>query len=395
MTESKKIDEIVNNLYSMIIDEIKSKTSYTSDNIIKLKLKLINKLTTDELSETQLTEYVPEINYKKILNSETLFLINKKNSNLFDIDIQFMKQAYNLFDFSEDNIIKLVKDADYIDFIFHPKQLYNVFSNKIQLLFDQKKNIRVKYEKINYELREFLKIIEPYSYDTMKKMCIREIKNNNFLTETRLLLIFYIGNEKNMNTIIRKIKKYHMIQKFTIAFCIVDNLINNIVPLIKYEIKIPYIIYSLNEFGNDITPSLLVYDDIINTKNCKFEYVIKIHTKSNVTFFNKAVDYLFHCDLDNLLLDKNNNSSSIGFNYMKDTEDVFNKILISKYSNLFINNEFVPGTMLLTEKNTFDKVLQFLKDNYKIIFYQNMYDNNSLNRDKSYVHFMERLFGYV
>jgi hypothetical protein len=55
----------------------------------------------------------------------------------------------------------------------------------------------------------------------------------------------------------------------------------------------------------------------------------------------------------------------------------------------------VPGTMFLTEKRIFNNVLDYFKDNYKIIFFQNTYDNNGLNRHCSYVHFMERLFGYI
>ena len=81
--------------------------------------------------------------------------------------------------------------------------------------------------------------------------------------------------------------------------------------------------------------------------------------------------------------------------YIKKEDDVFNKLLITKYSDLLINNEFVPGTIFLTKKYVMDNVLLFLKTNYKIIFYQNMYDNNSLNKDCSYIHYMERLFGYI
>ena len=41
------------------------------------------------------------------------------------------------------------------------------------------------------------------------------------------------------------------------------------------------------------------------------------------------------------------------------------------------------------------QVLDFFKNNYKTIFLQNMYDNNSININESYVHFMERLFGVL
>ena len=81
--------------------------------------------------------------------------------------------------------------------------------------------------------------------------------------------------------------------------------------------------------------------------------------------------------------------------YINIINDVFNKSLVSKYSDLLINNEFVPGTIFLTKKYVMDTMLLFLKQNYKVIFFQNMYDNNCLNKHCSYIHFMERLFGFI
>ena len=156
-----------------------------------------------------------------------------------------------------------------------------------------------------------------------------------------------------------------------------------------------YIIYSCNELGNDIVPSLLLYDEIINNKKYSFDYVLKIHTKTDFRFLCKAIDYLFNLNLNNLLLEKNINSSTIGFKYINIKNDLFNKLLVSKHNDLLINNEFVPGTIFLTKKYVMDTMLLFLKNNYKIIFFQNMYDNNSLNKDFSYIHFMERLFGFI
>jgi len=96
-----------------------------------------------------------------------------------------------------------------------------------------------------------------------------------------------------------------------------------------------------------------------------------------------------------LLLQENHNSSTIGFKYIKNKHDSFNKGLKLQFSNMLVHNEFVPGTIFLIKKESMNKVLNFLQDNYKTVITQNMYDSNSLNRDYSYVHFMERLFGFV
>ena len=437
-----KIVELVNRIYSIITDEIKNNDKKYNNLIF---IKLINKLTTEidnnleaednnleaednnleaevnnleeidnnlegvvnnleidnnlegvvnnleEIDNTSLVTYIAETNYNIFLNNKKQRRNKKKSINLFDIDINFIKQCYNLHDYTNEDIVIHVRNNNYINYIFHPKQLYNLFNDKIRLLVNENNCIKVQYENEYYDLNNFANYIETFSYDTLKNICIREIENNNF-TENKLLILIYIGSEITISNIIQNLKLYSQIEKFSLAFCINYKLTNTIVPLIKAQFT-NYIIYSSNEFGNDITPSLLLYDEIINKYN--FDYILKIHTKSDVLFLYKAMNYLFNAKLDDLLLRQNANSSSIGFTYIKNTQDIYNTMLNSKYSYLFKNNEFVPGTIFLTQKCVMDNVLQFLIDNYKIIFYQNMYDDNTLNKDCSYVHFMERLFGYI
>jgi hypothetical protein len=430
-----EIDELVNRMYSIVNNEIKNNIKYKKS----IFIKLINKLSTDidnhlvseildnlvsdidkhlvkDIDNNSLVTYIAESNYNIFLNInkqfvrtfekhrlrrsekrrvrkfEKLQLRTRNSVNLFDIDIKFIKQCYNLHNYTNEDIVSYVKNNNYINYIFHPKQLYNLFNDKIKLLVNKNNCIQVEYENNYYDLNNFVNYIETFSYNTLKNICIKEIVNNNF-TENKLLILVYIGSEITINTIIENLKMYSNIENFSLSFCINYKLIDKIVPLIKEHFTTNYIIYSSNEFGNDITPSLLMYDDIINKYN--FDYILKIHTKSDKPFLYKAMNYLFNENLQDLLLRQNANSSSIGFMYVKNTYDDYNKILNTKYSYLLKNNEFVPGTIFLTQKCVMDKVLQFFIDNYKIIFYQNMYDDNTLNKDCSYVHFMERLFGYI
>ena len=380
------MDKIVQQIYDNINNEIDSKIK--KDNIILTKLELINKLTSE--CQTQLVDYTAENNQDIILNDLTRCLSNIVK-NLFDIDIKFIKQGYHLDYYTNEDIVNHVKNNNYINYIYHPKQLYNLFNN-IKLLVDNNNYIYVKYENIYYKLNHFLKHIETYSYNEFKNITIKEIENKNF-TDNKLLILIYIGSEKVIDIIFEKLKYYSQIETFSLGFCINQTIINNVVPLIPFHFT-NYIIYSSNEFGNDITPSMLMYDEITNKYN--FEYIFKIHTKTDIPFLHKAIDCLFNTNLEKLLLTRNPNSSSIGFMYTIKYHDMyFNKMLYSKYEHLLKKIQFIPGSIFLTEKCTMDSVLQFLKDNYKIIFFQNMYDNNSLNIDSSYVHFMERLFGYI
>lgn len=364
----------------------------------KLDNELDTKLDSEidsEIDTELLIDYISETNYEKIINKGTKHLMDKNIVNLFDIDINFIKQCYNLLDYTSENIISYVKNNNYINHIFHPKQLYNLFNNEIKLLVNKKtKLIYINYKNTYYKVDDFFKYIDLYDYDKFKYTCIKEICSNNF-TENKLLLLIYIGSEININIIIEKIKKYNTIENFAIAFCVNYRIIDIVIPLLKICFSENYIIYSCNELGNDIVPSLLLYDEIINNKKYSFDYVIKIHSKSDKTFLCEAIDYLFNFNLNNLLLKKNEKSSTIGFKYINIKNDVFNKLLVSKYGDLLKHNEFVHGTIFLAKKYVMDNVLLFLKNNYKIIFFQNMYDNNFLNKDYSYIHFMERLFGYV
>jgi hypothetical protein len=268
--------------------------------------------------------------------------------------------------------------------------LYNLFNDNIKILLYENDSIYIKYENIYYKLDDFLKYIDSYSYEKYKNICIREIENNNF-TENKLLILFFIGSIESVNFIIEYLNRYKNIETFSLAVCVNYKIIDSVIPLIKRHFT-NYIVYSSNEFGNDITPSMLVYDEIINKYN--FEYIIKIHTKSYKYIFDESLKFLFNSNLEKLLLSKVANCSTIGSMYMQYDFDKHNMLLYSKYMDLFNNsNLFVPGTMFLSEKSVMTNVLNFLKSNYKTIFYQNMYDNNCINRDCSYVHFMERLFG--
>jgi hypothetical protein len=404
-----ELNNIVNKLYANLNSEIKieieNELSFIKDYKLTaiIKLKLINKLTAELETETIIEldkscdpqfwdDYIMETNYKHILNKETLYLINNKIDNLFDIDFKFIRQGYKLENYTDKQIVSYVQNNDFINHFFHPKQLYNLFNDKIKLLINNTNHIHINYDNKYYNVHNFIEHIDLFSFDTLKIISIREIENCNF-TENKLLLLVYIGSEKYINNLLKKIQIYNNIENFSIAFCINIKLINIVVPIIKNCFNTNFIIYSSNEAGNDIVPSLLVYNEIISRYN--FDYIIKIQTKTKQQFLNESIDYLFRTNLSNLILQKNIDSSCIGFQYIKNKDDIFNKKLILKFNNLIINTKFVPGTMFLTTKNVMDKVVLFLKYNYKTCFFQNMYDNNSLNKECSYIHFMERLFGYV
>jgi hypothetical protein len=58
--------------------------------------------------------------------------------------------------------------------------------------------------------------------------------------------------------------------------------------------------------------------------------------------------------------------------------------------------KFVGGTIFYAENIVFEKVIEFLKNNnYRSYFLNNLYENNSINKEFSPIHFLERLFGII
>jgi hypothetical protein len=335
------------------------------------------------------------ISTRNIKNTKLLGVI----PNIIDVDFDFMREIYpQLNNISDFELIGHIKKHNFNNHFFHFKQLSNLFQNKLEYLKNIKNNKIIKYENKLYKLNEFFEIINNYTYDNFKHLTI-QLKYNYHFKSNELLVIVFIGNEQKGIELLNKLVAYSNLEKFSVAFCINYKLINLFKEKIIEQNFDSFIIYSCNEFGNDITPSLLVYDEI--NKMIDFTYVIKLHTKTDNTIFNNFTDYLLNKPLKELLCFNCDNCNCIGLSYININNDYFynktrfNKNLYNKYENKFNKDLFVPNTIFLIYKNNFTNVLDFLKNNYKTIFLQNMYDNNCINTNESCVHFMERLFGVL
>jgi hypothetical protein len=168
---------------------------------------------------------------------------------------------------------------------------------------------------------------------------------------------------------------------------------SNIKKLIKYHFDF-YAIYFCKEYGTDITPTMLMYDDIFKTR--KFNHIIKLHTKSKESY-EELTNYLLSCPLSKLITKVNIKSNCIGSCYKDMNQDIFNKDLLSvNIEKVYKDYFFVAGTIFYTTNVVFSKVLDFIKkNNYKAYLLNNLYENNSINKNYSPIHFLERLFGII
>ena len=329
-----------------------------------------------------------KISAKFIKNTKKYIEINnikKSENNLLKINLKLVS-ILSEYKTREDILYYIY--INNFNTIYHPNQLFNLFKNNIEI-HKQNNKYFILYQKKKYEIQNFIQKINNYSYESFKELTFQKEKENLITNEENLIILF-IGDLAIGKYILHKIINYKQLEKFHIAICCKYIFTKEIEQYIQNIHN--YILYSSNEFGNDIVPSLLVWDDL---KDRNYTNIIKIHTKSNQKILNKSLDFLLTRKIYELQLLKNKDCSCIGYTYIQMETDIFNKELLNENKKLIKNNYFVPYTIFLTEEKIMNQVLLFLKENYKNIFLQNMYDTNMINQDYSYVHFMERLFGYI
>jgi hypothetical protein len=223
--------------------------------------------------------------------------------------------------------------------------------------------------------------------------------NDNY----NILLLVFIGDEEIGIDLIERIIKYKEIQpEINVAFCFNSSkMLKN--PNIKEFIINNfdfYAIYKCKELGSDITPTILMYNDII--KKHRFEHVFKFHTKTITDNYLNLTNYLIKQPLKDFLVANQNYSSTcncFGYPnyYISLFTDGFNNELKKKYlSKINADKQFVAGTIFYARAEVFDAVLNFVKkNNYRSFLLNNLYENNSINKDYSPTHFLERLFGVI
>jgi hypothetical protein len=344
--------------------------------------------------------YTPVSNikrYLKFLNLPESFDETIKKTNAFDVDLFFFCKINNIEYIDNLSALKYFNKIGLRGFIYHPKQLTNLFEDiKIYTYLN---NLYIFYKKKILPIQNFANnYLYNVNFDYFVDLSLD--KKYDYLNDNYdLLVLVYIGNIEKGFDLINKLIKYKTIQtNLNIAFCFnikIKNMDNfsNIKKKIKENFDF-YAIYFCKEYGTDITPTMLMYNDIIKTHN--FKHIIKLHTKSKSSY-EKLVNYLLSTSLNELINKKNNNCNCIGNKYESLIYDIYNKELM--YENLIKINSyyyFVPGTIFYTTNEVFLKVLNFMKtNNYKAYLLNNLYENNSINKNYSPIHFLERLFGII
>jgi hypothetical protein len=348
--------------------------------------------------------YTPKSDIEKFLKynkKPNVFNLNDKMPNAFDIDLFFFCKVNNIkyvnYEYALNYINKIALDG----FIYHPKQLVNIFP-KI-LFYKFLDNIYIVNNNNVVTVQEFAhKYLYILDFNLLSSLLIDNkysCLNDNY----DILIMVFIGNESLGIDLIQRIIKYKEIQNnFNIAFCFNEKMIKNfevIKKLITSNFDF-YAIYKSKELGSDVTPTLLMYNDII--KKHKFQHILKFHTKTITKNYLDLTTFLTSMPLIELLSQFERQplkSNCIGepSYYINLQMDYFNNTLKQKHVSIIdINKYFVGGTIFYAPGTVFDAVLNFVKNNnYRCYLLNTLYENNSINKDFSPNHFLERLFGVI
>ena len=318
-----------------------------------------------------------------------------KIENAFDVDLYFCNNVNKLRMNNETDILHYIKNISLNGYIYHPKQIKNIYPNVV--IYKFMNDIVIEHESRLYKAADFVeKQLYKKTFDELSNNLIENVYSKLDVNNEVLLLVF-IGNAAVGKNLLKKIIEYKKIQKFNIAICFNSyNVSKSLKELIKDNF-VHYCIYISNEMGTDITPTMLMYNDI-NSKY-KFKHIIKFHTKSIVHLFNDLTDFLLSVPINQLIKYKRNDCNCIGHphHYFDLKNDPWVKIsLINNSSYMDLDKKFVAGTIFYADNIIFESVLQFMKNNSGHSYLlNNLYENNSINNDFSPIHFLERVFGII
>lgn len=334
--------------------------------------------------------------FRKLLkNGET-------NRNKIDIDPFFYKTVNNingsLDSIDGDDVYRHIHDIGvYSGYLYHPKQLLNIYGTD-----DVKTYNRDLF--INYDGEKYVNIRTLLSHNLYAKQYSDHI-TNIIVSDTHitvrnmdLAIIVFIGYLEHGIVLLSKLLQYKKYCQPDFYLCVCfknDELYNRLVENISTNFTNYAIYISAGEYGNDIIPTLQVFNHIV--EKVKFNYVIKLHTKNDMTIFTNHVNYLLDNTLYNLtkIMGKNNFVCNPLYNTQYTTTDSCQNIINTYREYLDLAKGFPAGTMFMSRTSLFTNICNFIRDNnYAGFFNNNMYDSNVVNYNNSPIHFLERLFGF-
>lgn len=348
---------------------------------------------------------------------ELKYIPNTINESTFFKNVTNTKSTYTIpasnFKFDANFISNLIQECDNPYVYYHKTGITNcTLCHPCQILlwypeaniYTKNKKITVKYENENYTLidfhqKYFINQTLNYFLDSNEKNMIKNL-NINYCNE---IILLHCGNIdigiEIINNIIQK-----ELNKYTIAISYCTENIDKVIELVKSKF-VNYFIIKTPNFGNDITPSFILYHNL--KKILKFNYIMKLHTKSDKIWRNEMIEPLINnCDYIFKKMETDNNINLCCAKKWLLKFDIFcceyTKTIIDDYNNKSqkeINKNaktFCGGTCFISRTKIFEKLIYENSDKFiKTLLFFPFYVLNLTFHENSPAHTYERLFGYL
>ena len=291
----------------------------------------------------------------------------------------------------EDKIVKM----NYLKKNKH--ELFNVIKTKINQYLDNPNSL---YNKNYLNLFNYNDNIDLNEYYNLMYSNFNNIKKNY-----ELVIVLNLGSIVNLNLLFSKISIFKNSlygNKILLVLTITEEIYLHVLKLNLFDIFESNIaILRVKNKGCDIGSYYLSLDYLIK-ENINYEYILKLHSKSDTNWLNNMTAYLKNKKtFDNVFKDiKEKNILIYGMNKifmdyrnLLCTEHILNNYSNGLYEELFTNHRlsFIAGTIFIIKKELMDFILELVPlKNY--IYFEELYSSNHSIYDQSIIHCLERLF---
>lgn len=231
------------------------------------------------------------------------------------------------------------------------------------------------------------------------------MKNNFTKNNYELIVIYTIGTINNIMHLQKKIEMLKQIPNIFFCFAIIDELYDDLMKINYFRMfNENVVILKTKNKGCDIGQYYLCIDYIIKN-NINYEYILKLHNKSDLTWLEKLTPYLnsktYFLNTFNKI--KTNNMNLYGTNNINlDFRNLLclEHIMDNYKSNILrelittYNTTFIAGTIFFISKNLMDFVLDIVPL-YCYNSFEEIYSSNHSIYEQSIIHSIERIFSIL
>ena len=322
---------------------------------------------------------MPEVYYYRLFNDNPVYLA-KTDGKLYHVDIKFFESVSRM---SEDNIIEYITE-NYMD-IHRKRQCCH----------------KCHYLTINYN--DVYELCMMYKNSTFDLSRVMSTVNANFIHEHyKCVIMFNVGTctVETIDDILSRIREVYL-PEYLLFISYHTGVDEHIVDIIKNYIQPTdeYILVRTHDAGFD-TGQFIITMAKLNQLKVKYDYVIKIHTKSRKYWRDELIDPIIgdRQKLSNLLSVMNDNDIHYygSVKYYSTLDLNCFEMIGKQFPGIYhrANIRFLAGSIFIASRNLVNKLIEVYPPPLFTVM-NNRYTMNKQTHEVSLPHVIERSFGIL